>query len=360
MAHRPRLNCLKFSTLAVFLLLLQVSFAQSKKPVTGPSPFPDLERAVELRKKELGGELMIFVANRDTVIYQKAYGDVNNRTQAPVGAASAWFTAALVLQLVDEGKLSLDDKVTQYLPVYGSYFKNFLTVRHCLTHFTGFKSEPFKPAGAAAKSRFASLEEEVDTYAKLDILSNAGEAYQYNGMGVNIAARVVEVITKKKFEQLTRQRIFAPLGMRNTTFATDDGSAPNPAFGAKSTAADFVRFLQMLLNNGTLGGKKILSEQAVAEMRKVQVEPTRIKAVPKNFGGLPQTLGAWAIEREGAAGGQASALAAPSLVGVWPVVDFVRGYAFVLVPKTAAGEENTAVLTGLKGVLDAEWKGGRK
>lgn len=359
MAQRTVLTCLKFSLVAALLLFLQPVFAQAKK-ATGPAMFPDLDAAIEPRRKDLGGDLIYFVANRDTVIYQKAFGDINNRTQVPIGAASTWLTTALVLQLVDEGKLSLDDKVTQYLPVYGSYFKSYITIRHCLANLMGLKTEPFKTTAVYAKNKAASLEEEVNSYAKIDIAANPGEVYNYSDMGPNIAAHIVEVVTKKKFDQLMRQRIFTPLGMRNTTFASDDGSAPNPAFGAKSTAADMIRFLQMILNNGSFAGKQILSEKAIAEMRKIQVDPSRTRTAPKPFAAFGQTLGVWAIEGDESIGAGVTALAYPGLTGVWPMVDFARGYAFVLLPKTFTGEQNSNVYMGLKQVFDDKWRGGKK
>lgn len=359
MAQTHRSFCLKFSPVAALLLFVQPLFSQPKKPV-GPSPFPQLDAAVESRKKDLGGDMMLVIANKDTIIYQKAWGDLNNRTQSPAGVASAWFTTALVLQLVDEGKLSLDDKVAQYLPVYESYRKGYITVRHCLTGLTGIKAEPVKTTSIPAKNRYASLEEEANAYAKTDITANAGEAYAYSGEGIAIAARIAEIVTKKKFDQLMRQRIFAPLGMRNTTFASDEGGAPNAFSGAKTTAFDVSRFLQMLLNKGTLGGKQILSEKAIAEMRKIQVDASRMKNVPKPFASFGQTLGVWAIDGDEKLNGTATALAYPGLTGLWPMVDFTRGYALVLAPKTFSGEQNSNVYLGLKQVLDGEWKGGKK
>ncbi len=355
MSQQTLLNCLKCSAVAALLLFVQPVFSQAKKPVVS-SPFPDLDKAIEDRKKELGTDLMLFVANADTVVYQKAFGDMTNRTQAQVGAASAWFTTALILQLVDEGKISLDDKVSQYLPVFSSYMKTYLTIRHCLTNVTSIKTEPFKTANIPVKSRYASLEEEAAAYAKTDIAANAGEAYAYSGMGPAIAARIAEVVTKKKFDQLMRQRIFTPLGMRNTTFASDDGGAPNAAFGAKSTGVDLVKFLQMILAKGSFGGKQVLSEASVAEMRKIQVDASRMKNTPKPFAAFGQALGVWAIDGDEKLGGMATALAYPSLTAVWPMVDFTRGYAFVLMPKSFTGEQNSNVYMGLKQVLDAKWK----
>ena len=295
---------------------------------------------------------MVVVANKDTILYQKAFGDINNRTQLPAGAASEWFTAALVLQLADEGKISLDDKVSQYLPIYDKYFKSYITVRHCLAHMTGIEMDAFKTASLTAKRKYESLEEEANEYAKKEIQANAGEEFRFNGVGANIAARIVEIATKKKFEQLLRQRIFTPLGMRNTTFATDDGSPASAFCNAKSTANDFTRFLQMLLNNGKFNGKQILSENAVAEMKKIQVERSRMKFSPKAAEGFQHTLGTWAVEAPEGTGESATVLAAPGLLGVWPMVDFNRGYTFIIFPKTFTGEQNQAVYLGFKEELD--------
>ena len=344
MTYKVRSICLKFRTAAVFMLFLQAAFAQGK--------FADLESSIEARRKELGNDLMVIVANKDTIVYQKAFGDITNRAQATVGAASTWFTAALVLQLVDEGKISLDDKVSQYLPIYDKYFKSYITIRHCLTNLTGIQIDPFKTANLTAKRNYESLEEEANDYAKKEIQTNAGEEFRFNGIGFTIAARAVEVATKKKFEQLMRQRIFTPLGMRNTSFSTDDGSPASPFSQAKSSAADLTKFLQMLLNNGKFNGKQILSEAAVAEMRKVQVSKDRMKFSPKAAGDFQYALGTWAVEGKEGQGETATVLASPGFIGVWPMVDFTRGYTFLIFPKTVTSEQNVNVFLGLKQLMD--------
>ena len=63
----------------------------------------------------------------------------------------------------------MDDKVVQYIPVFGSYGKNYVTIRHCLTHMTGIQSDPFKQASVTAKRKYNSLEEEVADFAKKEI-----------------------------------------------------------------------------------------------------------------------------------------------------------------------------------------------
>lgn len=345
MSPKMKFNCLKASLVAVFMLFLQSGFAQGR--------FTDLEETIEARRKTLGNNLLVYIANKDTILYQKAFGEMTVRTQAPLGAASAWFTTALVLQLVEEGKLTLDDKVADYLPVFSSYAKNYVTIRHCLTHQTGIQTDAFKTASLTAKRKYESLEEEAADYAKKEIQTNAGEEFRYSNMGPSIAARIVEVVSKKKFEQLVRQRIFSPLGMRNTAFVTEDGTPASPSTGAKSTAADMTRFLQMILNGGTLNGKKVLSPESIEEMRKIQFSAEKIKNAPKAMEGFAYTLGGlWSAGLEEEPGASASVLVSPGLLGAWPMIDFKKGYAVVIFPKSFSGEQRQNEYLGLKEILD--------
>ena len=349
MSAKLLFTCLKYSLVAAFLLILQVSFAQKKTPL--PSTFPAMDKALEEKQTLLGDDFSVVIAVADSIVYQKNFGDAANaKMPFSIGASSQWLTTALLLQLADEGKLSLDDPVSKYLPVFESYRRNFVTLRHCLTHQTGLGKEGFKLAGFFEKKKFSSLEEEVADILKKEIHANAGEEFRYSNYGTVVAARVAEVITKKRFDQIIRTKLFVPLGMRNTSFTTDDGSAPNPAMGAKSTAADLTRFLQMLLNKGKAGEKQILSEAAVDEMRKVQVAASQTKVVPKVDEGFAFALGIWTADNT--PGIKAPALVAPSLTGTWPEVDFARGYAFVLLARDFSGEQRPDVYADLKKLID--------
>ena len=222
----------------------------------GQGSWSDVEQAVSTRQQVLGKDMVVLIANNDSLLFQKAVGDFNTKTAAPIASASKWLTAALVLQAVDEGKITLDDKVVKYLPIFEKYGKNYITIRHCLSHMTGIQTEPMKLLKLLERKKFASLEEEVNSFAAKEIQNNPGEAFRYGNIGLNIAGRVLEVVYKKKFEQLIRQKLLVPLGMRKTTFQTMDGSAPNPSGGAVSTAEDYLKFLQMVLNNGIITGKR--------------------------------------------------------------------------------------------------------
>lgn len=355
MSYNLRINCLKFSTTLILLLFLQLGFAQTRDKKNdkeyGLNNFPELDGLLNQYQKLLGNDMVALVWT-DTVVFKKELGDFNSKTEAPIASASKWLTAALILELVDEGKLSLDDKVSQYLPIFEKYGKNYITLRHCLTHFTGIQPE----GGSLVflqKKKFASLEEEVESFAKKEIQTNPGTEFRYNNMGLNIAGRVAEVVTKKKFDQLIKQKILNPLGMSKTSFSTLDGSAINPSGGARSTANDYLRFLQMLLNNGQYNGKQILSEEAIKEMRKIQTTPDRIKFVPKAATGFNYALGSWVVESNNE---EATALASPGLFGTWPMVDWCHGYAVVFFAKTLLGEQKADAYMKMKEAIDEKRK----
>lgn len=359
MSDSFRSVCREASLVAAFMLFLQVSFSQKK--ATAPSPFPALDKAIEDRKALLGKDFSVIVTLLDSIVYQKNIGDpANVRMPFPLGASSQWLTAALILQLVDEGKVSLDDPVAKYLPVFESYGRNYVTLRHCLTHQTGLGKETFKLAAFFEKKKFSSLEEEVTDILKKEIHANAGEAFRYTTYGPVIAARVVEVVTKKRFDQIIRTKLFVPLGMRSTSFAKDDGSAPDAAAGAKSSAADFIKFLQMVLNKGKAGDKQILSEASAEEMRKVQVAASQTGAVPKADEGFSFALGSWAADGNVAAGTKASSLVFPSLSGTWPAIDFSKGYALLVFARDFSGEQKPEAYSELKEVADQQIASVRK
>jgi CubicO group peptidase (beta-lactamase class C family) len=347
MSYKFKAICLKFSLIAGSLLLLQTIYAQKN--------FSELEKAVEAQKTILGNDLVVIIANADSITYQKEYGNFNNKTQAPIASSGKWLTAALIMQLVDEGKISLDDKISKYLPVFESYGKNYITIRHCLSHQTGIQGPANILERMFDRKKFNTLDEEVTEFAKKEIQNNPGLDFRYNNMGLNIAGRIAEVVTKKKFDALIKLRLFTPLGMRNTTFSTLDGTAPNPSGGAKSTAVDYTKFLQMLLNNGKFGGKQILSEASVAELKKVQVTKEQIKYAPKAAEGFTYALGSWVEEGSGAIGGSATTLACPGLFGTWPLIDFSRSYACVFFVKNLLSEQKADAYLKLKKIIDKQY-----
>lgn len=338
-------NCLIYSFVLAGLLFFQETSAQ-----VAPT---QLDNIVNVWSKTLKTDVVLVVANKDTTVYQKDTKLFSvARGQAPIGSSSQWLTTAVILQLADEGKLSLDDKIADYLPVFGKYGKNYITIRHCLSHFTGIQSEGRMKM--FEKKKFASLDEEVASFASKEIQANPGTEFRYSEMGFVIVARIAEIISKKKFDMLAQQKLFRPLGMRQTSFSTMDGSLINPSTGARSTAGDYIRFLRMLLNNGTLNGQKILSPEAVAELKKIHSPSNALKGAPKGVEGMSYALGVWAPEQKSDT--EAAVLVAPSFGGTAPVVDFCRGYAFMLLVKELDEEANGAAFKNVKDELDSSFK----
>lgn len=340
MSVNTRSTCAKVSTVLVFMLFFQYANAQPD--------YTEVANKIERARKELGGNAIALIYKDGKMVYQKTMGDITLKTQVPVAACSQWLTAALVMSFVDQGKLSLDDKVSKYLPIFSKYAKGYITIRDCLSNFTGIESEIIHLSSYEGR-KYASLEEEVDIFAsKKEIQANPGVEFRYNNTGLNIAGRVLELIGRRGFEQLMQERITRPLMMRNTSFSSLN--AVNPAGGALTSANDYLNFLSMILNKGMFNGKQILSEKAIAEMQVIRTTPALIKYAPKLAEGYNYGFGAWITATDEQ--GKATALACPGLFGSWAGIDKCRGYAFVLLTKELVTFDKKEFYQGIKQAID--------
>ncbi len=341
MSEKTLSHCLKGSILLGFLLFLQVSKAQYT--------FTVIDQKMEAAKKELGGDAMALVMKDGKIIYQKTVGDFTPKLQAPIGSSSKWLTAALVMSFVDQGKISLEDKVSTYLPIFSKYSKGFITIRHCISHLTGIEADALNKSDFSSKRKYASLEEEVNEFAsKREIQSNPGLAFRYSNIGFNIAGRILEVVTRRSFEQLMQEKITRPLMMRNTSFSSF--SAVNPSGGAVSSGLDLMNFLSMLLNKGMFNGKRILSENAITEMMKPQTTPAMIQYAPPALAGANYGLGAWILETN--IEGRATVVSSPGLYGCWPQIDYCRGMASVFLTKGLEKDDKKKIYQDIIASLD--------
>ena len=344
MSQLIKYACPKVSTVLVFMLLLQCAQAQYN--------FSELDNKLLQYQKELGNNVATLVYKDGKIIYTKSLGDFNASTQAPVASCSKWLTAALVMQFVDEGKLSLDDYVSKYLPVFKDYGKGYITIRHCLSHTTGIEGDKPGLASIIKMGRYKSLEEQVNDFAsKHNIQTNPGVEFRYSNIGLNIAGRVLEVISKRPFDRLMVEKLFRPMNMKNSSFSTDYEKAVNPSGGAQSSAADYMNFLSMLLNKGIFHGKRVLSEQAIKTMQEPQTNLSMIKYAPAAGEGLNYALGEWILEADAEGGGLV--VASPGLFGTWPLVDIGRNYAAnFFVKNLLSGEQKKEIYTELKNSID--------
>jgi CubicO group peptidase (beta-lactamase class C family) len=196
-----------------------------------------------------------------------------------------------VLMLIEEGRIaSVDEKLGRYLPEFAA---SPVTIRQVLTHTSGLA-----PASEAIEAS-ADLKAYSEAAAALAPVAAPGERFAYNSVNAELASRVVEVASGMTFDEFLARRIFAPLAMHDTGFvvpaqkrarivemtstdgdghlvrwpegeSTAPGGMMRPYFsgagGLYSTAGDFVRFAQMLLDGGELGGVRIVSRKSVQTM----------------------------------------------------------------------------------------------
>jgi CubicO group peptidase (beta-lactamase class C family) len=344
MSFKIRLFCLKFITVLSFMLICLAGKSQYN--------FSGVDSFLKINQKALGNDIAAIIYKADKIIYQKALGEeFNIKTRAPIASASNWLTAALVMTFVDEGKISLDEKVSNYLPIFETYGKTYITIRQCLSQTTGIADNSKSFGKLLDKKKFESLEEEVNSFVKKEIAANPGTLFFYGNMGANIAGHVLEVITKKSFDALMKQRIFTPLEMKNSSFSPED-NAVNPSLGAESTAADYMNFLSMLLNKGMYKGKQILSEKAIAEMHTIQIKKAAKKYVPKLAEGYEYGLGAWIEQQD--SDGKSVVISSPALSGTYPYIDKCRNYACILFVKKQLGEQKKELYQELKKRIDAQ------
>jgi CubicO group peptidase (beta-lactamase class C family) len=220
-------------------------------------------------------------------------------------------TAVAVLMLQDEGKLSIDDPLAKYVPEFAG---NGVTLRHMLTHTSGMGEAT--PAELAAAKTLSDL---VPVYADKPLGFAPGSQWRYCQAGINMLGRVVEVISGQDLETFFQQRIFRPLGMKDTTFYLDqkqagrlvtpavleggklvDGEirllAGKPATardrypaangGLFSTGPDYARFARMLLRGGEMDGRRYLSEKAYQMMTSNQTGELKAGFIPGHGWGL--------------------------------------------------------------------------
>jgi serine-type D-Ala-D-Ala carboxypeptidase/endopeptidase len=320
---------------------LLISIACSHSPSTNkPAPvqspevsydFTTVDNLLQRIAPKHGGAALVLIKD-GKVIYRKSFGPHAADKVVPVASASKWLSGALIMTLVDEGKLSLDDTVSKYLPEFGGE-KSSITVRQLFSHTSGLPSET-----RCRNDKRTTLERCAREIAALRLVAPPGEEFFYAGVSMHVGGRVAEVVSGKSWNDLFVERIATPLGMTQTDFlAYGPTQNPRPAGDAKSSGDEYGRFLQMLLQGGTFNGKRILSEASVAEMHKDQTRGARIDyTIYETHGDLDPSLpearygvGMWR-EKFDMNSGQLQEVSSQGYFGFTPWIDVERNFAGVL------------------------------
>jgi len=244
-----------------------------------------LKTELDLLCENLNGSVLL--AFGDQVLYKKEVGSkrlakkipenaIDSETLFELASISKQFTAASILKLNEEKRLTLNDPVTKYLPHFP--YHN-ITIKHLLTHTSGlpeymdFPEKNFNQQDPLSNARLESYIER----AKPKILSQPGMRYKYINTNYALLALIVEKIAQTSFEQYVRTEIFAPSGLHLSCFATELYSKTNYAKGHLADRSERPFHFQ----NGVIGDKGIYS--TVEELyRWVQAYLIDYKVLPKD------------------------------------------------------------------------------
>src|SRR5436309_9114286 len=167
------------------------------------------------------------VADNGKVIYQKGVGLANmewnipntSETKFRLGSITKQFTATLILQLVEQGKIKLDGKLIDYLPDYRQDTGAKVTIHNLLSHTSGIPSYTSLPGFFQNVSRnpFA-VNDFIKTYASGDLEFEPGTKFVYSNSAYFLFGAIIEKVAGKPYEQVLKENIFDPLGMKNTGY----------------------------------------------------------------------------------------------------------------------------------------------
>jgi CubicO group peptidase (beta-lactamase class C family) len=332
MTHRSGQFVQRIFVLAAALSLSPFTGAQNAVPSRHPDPIQSYLQPL-VSNHTLAGAVTL-VATRDRVIYLQGVGYRDLADQAPmppnamfwIASTSKPMTATALMMLVDEGKVHLDDPVEKYLPEFHGQMVRVtsedkkqngsaslpsshlvpanhpIQVREILSHTSGL---PFKSAAQPGALDTMSLKDSVRSFAAEPLIFQPGTDYKYSNEGLDTAARIIEVVSGMPYEKFMQKRLFKPLEMKDTTFWPNaqqlrrlaqtykldsktkelvevpinqltyplndrKNRYPMPAGGLFSTATDVSKFCQMILNGGTLHGKRYISPESLHAMTSVQ------------------------------------------------------------------------------------------
>lgn len=308
---------------SAFVTLVLSLPGQTAPPVVAPI-------SDRLRKEVAAGEIagaVGLVASGDRILHLDGVGQasldpaVEMRTDAIfwIASMSKPVLAALLLLLQDEGKLNIDDPVEKYLPEFRKLKTADgqpanVTIRHLLTHTSGMAEITPEQAKSCK-----TLADAIPLYLAKPVAFTPGSKWVYCQSSINTGGRIAEVVSGQPLEKLMKEKLFDPLGMKDTTFYLTDEQAnrlaksyrksdkglepidirflnglpptsadrfPAPNGGLFSTASDYARFCRMLLRGGELDGKRILSPAAVKQMTSIQTGDLKTGFTPGNGWGI--------------------------------------------------------------------------
>lgn len=200
----------------------------------------DIDRTLsDMASRELFSGTVL-IARENETLFKKAYGFSDKRTMAAnnvetkfnLGSINKIFTNVAVLQLADQGKLSLDDKLSKHLPELPlNGISNIVTIRQLLEMTSGLGNIENEEFQQTAKGSLRELKDYVKFFENAGLSFTPGSGKQYSNAGYILLGLVIEEISGMSYHSYVKENIFLPTGMYHTDFYTLDQNVPNLALG---------------------------------------------------------------------------------------------------------------------------------
>jgi CubicO group peptidase (beta-lactamase class C family) len=238
----------KYFRTARLLLYLAIVLLVSQQAAVAQDHAAKIQELLTLAHKYRQFNGSALVAENGKVIYKSAFGMANMEWNIPntpetkfrLGSITKQFTATLTLQLVEQGKIKLDAKISDYLPDYRKDIGEKVTIHHLLTHTSGIPSYTGLPNFFENVSRNPyKVADFVKQYASGNLEFEPGTKFAYNNSGYFLLGAIIEQVTGKPYEQVLQEKILDPAGMKNTGYDHHDTLIPKRASGYSNTPAGY-------------------------------------------------------------------------------------------------------------------------
>ncbi|MBM3760497.1 MAG: hypothetical protein FJW36_09655 [Acidobacteria bacterium] len=264
--------------------------------------FSEIDRILSTGAANINGGLGLILTQNGRVLYDKTFAGFDNNRTIPIASASKWLSGAAVMAAIDNGNVTLDDRLSRFIPSFTGD-KAAITLRQAFSHTAGFPPETAlnaaqNPETACLINPLTTLGRCVDDISRIPLISTPGTQFAYGSLSMQPAGRMIEVATDTQWSKWINDKIFQPLGMQRTrTSLPFLDNNPLIAGGYTSTATDYSRFVQMILNAGVFEGRRILLPDSIEQMRSDQTAAARIASSPYlSVPGFTQTrygVGGW-------------------------------------------------------------------
>ena len=291
----------KFFVIAILMLMTSVNgvvFANDNESTNGNLDISNIDEFMtnEIERLSIPGASLAIVKG-DQVEYLQGYGiassdgtEMTSQTPVVLGSTTKSFTALAIMQLVEQGRINLQDPVQSYIPWFELADKEEskkMTIQHLLNQTSGLSTYDGQVSISQGNQ---TLKEHIQNLENIELTSPVGEQYQYSNLNFNILGLVIEEVTNKSYKEYINEFIFKPLEMNNSYADPKDdinntiAAGYQTVFGFKmptkqlihegtvssgyliSSAEDMANYMIAQLNQGKFKGKNILSTDTMNTM----------------------------------------------------------------------------------------------